>query len=172
MLLLRTSVYRGLSFDVLRFPWSVLHVVCTRHLIIFIVLSALAFMFLMCSSQFILVSKVSSKMRCCLICSIFSSFAHMFILGLLIALVFSVNTLNLVSFAHLIILFIVFCIRIVATRWCILVCGVYHPVFYTVTCCKPSRSQVISLRWIDLDEKPLIYCVPGWSERLWWSGFF
>jgi hypothetical protein len=36
----------------------------TRHLIIFIFFSALAFVFLMCSSQFILVSNVSQKKRC------------------------------------------------------------------------------------------------------------
>jgi hypothetical protein len=107
-----------------RLLWSVPHVVCARHFIISIFFFVLAFVLLMYSSQFILLSNVSPEMRCCLICSIFSSFAHMVILGLVCsffsakALVFSVNTLNPVSFTHLIILFIAFCIRIVTTRWC------------------------------------------------------
>jgi hypothetical protein len=108
-------------------------VLCAKHLIIFIFNYVLAFVFLMCSSQFILVSNVSPKMQCCRTCSIFSPFAHMFILGLvvignflwlnMIALVFSIDNLNLVSSAHLIIpsLLFVFELRLLVGVgvWCV-----------------------------------------------------
>jgi hypothetical protein len=127
MLLLRTSLYQGLL--------SPPHVVCARHLIIFIFFSVLAFVFLMCSTQFILVSNVKSQdamlsnlfdfLSSCPYIHFGSGDYWKFPSAEHDSFGFLRRYLEYGVFrpAHLIIIFIAFYIRIVATRWCWCVVG-------------------------------------------------
>jgi hypothetical protein len=122
MLLLHTSVYCVLSFGVL--AWSATHVVCARHVITFILFYALAFVFQLVHPSFkykppdVMFSNLIDFLSFCpYVYSAFGGYWKFSSAGH-DSFGFLRQYLEPGVFRHLIIIFIAFCIWIVATRWC------------------------------------------------------